>query len=177
MPSSRELIASEVLSGTAASVTFSSIPSNYNDLVLRVSVRHNGTGGNVWYIGAQFNTNTSTVYSETFLVSDMSSVIPASNSNETPFNIHAASMVQNNYTSNTFSNSEMYIPSYTSSQNKVWSSALVNENNASNYNYLGRNAGLWRSTDAINQIVLKPNGSVGSFVAGSTFYLYGVKNS
>jgi hypothetical protein len=171
------LINSQVLASSATSVTFSSIPSTYTDLVIRSSVRHNGTGGNVWFMGAQFNSVTTSVYSDTFLVSDMTSVIGTNSTNGTPFDAHVGSMVQNNYTANVFSNTEMYIPSYAGSTNKVWSAVFAGENDSANYNYLGNGAGLARTTEAITQILLKPNGSVGGFAAGSSFYLYGISNA
>jgi len=43
MPNTYTLISSNVLSSTAASVTFSSIPATFTDLVLRASIRGNGT--------------------------------------------------------------------------------------------------------------------------------------
>lgn len=171
------LINSNVLTSSQTSVTFSSIPATYTDLVLRASIRHNGTGGNVWFVGAQFNAVTGSVYSDTFLVTDGSSVIPTGNTNETAFGVHAGTQVQNNYTADTFSNTELYIPNYTSSLNKPWASHLISENNATTYNYLGFCAGLTRTTEAITDILIKPNGSVGGFTAGSSFYLYGIKNT
>lgn len=171
------LINSQVLASSATSVTFSSIPSTFTDLVIRSSARHNGTGGNIWYMGVQFNSVTTGLYSETFLVADMTNVIGTNNVNSLPFDVHAGNLVQNNYTANVFSNTEMYIPSYAGSTNKVWSAAFAGENDAANYNYIGYNAGLARTTEAITQIILKPNGSVGGFSAGSSFYLYGISKA
>ena len=171
------LISSNILSSSQTSVTFSSIPTTYTDLVLRSSVRHNGTGGNVWYFGAQFNSITGTVYSDTFLVTDSSSVIPTGSTNDNAFSVHAGTQVQNNYTADTFSNTELYIPNYRSSTDKPWSSHLINENNAGTYNYLGFCAGLTQTSQPITDILIKPNGSVGGFAAGSSFYLYGISST
>ena len=177
MANTYTLIEQNVLTSNQASVTFSSIPATFTDLVIRASVRHDGTGGNVWFIGAQFNTLTTSIYSDTFMVTDASSIIGTRTSNETPFGTHALTMNQNNYTANIFSNSEMYIPSYTSDKRKVFKTSLINSNYAQTFNYWGFGCGLVRTTEAINQILLKPNGAVGNFVTGSSFYLYGISNA
>ena len=81
----------------------------------------------------------------------------------------------NTATSNTFGTFEIYLPSYTASQNKPFSGFGVAETNATNTR-IGAVAGLYRSTTAISSVKLSlltgPN-----FVAGSSFYLYGIKNS
>lgn len=170
-------ISSNTLASAASSVTFSSIPSSYTDLILQYSVRHDGTGGNVWFFGAQFNSDTTSTYSDTYLVGTGATAIASRVSNGTPTDYHSGAMVTNNYTSNTFSNGELYIPSYTGSHNKSNSAFFAVENNATAANYYGFSANLWRGTSAISQIVLKPNGSVGNFAAGSSFYLYGISKS
>ncbi len=58
------LINSNVLSSTAATVTFSSIPATYTDLVVRFSVR--ATDASDWMI-VILNNITTTTYSETWL--------------------------------------------------------------------------------------------------------------
>ena len=75
-------------------------------------------------------------------------------------------------TSNTFATAEIYIPSYRVSQHKQISMDSATENNATTA-YRAVDAGLWRSTAAITSIEL--DGS--NFVSGSSFYLYGIKNS
>ena len=65
MPSSRILISSQTLGSSAASVTFSSIPATYTDLVLKVSVRSD-VAATADTLFMQFNSITSG-YSETNL--------------------------------------------------------------------------------------------------------------
>jgi hypothetical protein len=73
-------------------------------------------------------------------------------------------------TANTFSNGEIYIPNYTSSNFKSSSAEGVGENNATTA-YADLNANLWSSTAAITSITFVPDVS---FVQYSSFYLYGL---
>jgi hypothetical protein len=79
-------------------------------------------------------------------------------------------------TTNTFSNVEIYIPSYAAAQNKPFSSFAAEENNVSTPAYVQVQANLWSNTSAINEIKIF-NQSSYTYVSGSSFYLYGIKNS
>jgi hypothetical protein len=80
----------------------------------------------------------------------------------------------NTTTSSTFGNTEIYIPNYTSSNNKSVSIDVSRENNASTvdagYNQMW--AGLWSSTAAITSVQIATQGS--NFLVNSTFSLYGL---
>ena len=165
------LISSNTLSSSAASVTFSSIPSTYTDLVLKVSVRSDRANTQD-DVRITFN-STTTNYSYTYLRGSGSAAISGSSTTD-PWewfgNMDAA-----NATSNTFANGELYIPSYLASQNKPTSAIMAMEDNVSSPVYLTANANLWRNTAAITSITLALG--FGNFVSGSSFYLYGIKNS
>jgi hypothetical protein len=172
MPSTYTLISSNVLSSSAASVTFSAIPSTYTDLVLKCSVRLvTGSGSTIQDLIVKFN-GSSTNYSITQLTGDGSGAASGRISNTT--RILLSNVVDGDATSNTFGNIEVYFPSYTVSQNKPLSAFGASENNATLAG-LTATAGLWRDTSAINSIEL--SNAVANFVSGSYFYLYGIKNS
>ncbi len=173
MPSSRFLIASNTLGSSAASVTFSGIPATYTDLVLKVSARGSTAAVRLDCL-ARFN-STTTNYSETNLYASGTTV--TSNRDLWPGYAYLGNMNGANGTSNTFSNLELYIPSYTASQNKPASNYVVQENNSTTNNewYVQTAALLWRNTAAITSILIQPES--GNFVSGSTFWLYGLKNS
>ena len=63
------LISSNVLTTAKASVTFSSIPATYTDLVLRVSAR-DSSDTPISTLTMTFNSDTATNYSETVFVTD-----------------------------------------------------------------------------------------------------------
>jgi hypothetical protein len=175
MPSSRILIASNTLSTSAATVTFSGIPATYTDLVLRGSTRTSDTGAYLNYISFGFNGNTSSLYSATRLIGNSSTATSDRDTSATSFDMNGLSPTALT-TSNTFSSFEIYIPSYTASQNKPLGAFGVAENNSStaDQSRIQADAGLFRSTTAISSITLT---SGVNFVTGSSFYLYGVKSS
>jgi hypothetical protein len=173
MASSRFLISSQTLASSAASVTFSSIPATYTDLVIRCSVRTLASATDD-YCQINFNSDTSTLYSRTFLFGDGSAAYSQRGSNQGAiYNVYAFN--GDTSTANTFSNTEIYIPSYTASQSKPLSSSSVQENNTANsYDYIGAYANLYRSNTAISSIAIT---SSANLKTGSSFYLYGIKNS
>ena len=167
------LIASNTVgSGGVSSVTFSSIPATYTDLVVKVSARtdtSSSSAGQWLYVnfnGATTNNSTRILYG---IGSGGSGSI--SGSSPTPYAVYVN---PSDYTANTFSNGEIYISNYTSSNFKSYSVDSVNENNATVAG-MDLTAGLWSNTAAITSINLSPAG--GNFVQYSTFYLYGINNS
>lgn len=174
MANTYTLIASNTLSSSAASVTFSSIPGTYTDLVLRMSVR-TITNSSSEVVLLRFNSDTTGNYSFTFLTGDGSTAASSRGSNQTY--IYFSGTASGNGTSNTFSNAEIYIPSYTAAQNKSIGVFPVTENNAtSTTTKIEPTSGLWRNTAAISSISIL--GTVGAGLAtGSSFFLYGIKSS
>lgn len=170
MATTYTLISSNVLSSSAASVTFSSIPSTYTDLVLRISARSSETA-TITSIEVEFN-STASSYSITRLRGNGSAASSSRSSNQTQLTV--GTIPAASATSNTFGSIEVYIPSYTASQNKALGSFNVGENNATAAD-IYTHAGLWSNTAAISSIVLDLGGF--NFVSGSSFYLYGIKNS
>jgi hypothetical protein len=80
-------------------------------------------------------------------------------------------------TSDTFSNGELYFPNYSSTTiAKSWSSTSVTED-GSTYGVQYLVAGQNTSTAAISSLTFYAWQSFINFVAGSTFTLYGIKNS
>ena len=163
-------LAKTVLTGTQATITFSSIPSTYTDLLILVSCRSDRAASLVDTITWNFNSST-TNFSNTRLEGTGASAGSTFNTtNSSLLRVPATSV-----TSNTFNNAEIYIPNYTGSTNKPISTSFAYENNATTA-YVGANAGLWSNTAAITSITLGlvdgPN-----FVSGSRFDLYGIKNS
>jgi len=174
MPSTYTLISSNVLSSTAASVTFSAIPSTYTDLVVRLSLRDTGAGldGLYWLT---FNGSGGTAYSNTFLYGYGTGTGSGRAANQAGiYDLYG--LDGSTATANTYASSEIYIPSYTVAQNKPISQFGVPETNAASFsNGMGITAGLWRNTAAITSLTIQS--SITSFASTSSFYLYGIKNS
>ena len=173
MASTYTLISSNTLSSSAASVTFSSIPQTYTDLVLRMSVR--GDSASVYDIEQiQFNNDsTSGNYSFTLLWGSGSAATSGRGTNQSGHPTYYNN--GDTATSNSFGNGEIYIPSYTVAQNKPMSQFQVAETNAATER-MGLNANLWRNTAAISSIQITPYLGT-NMLSGSSFYLYGIKKS
>jgi len=151
------------LNASAASVVFSNIPqTGYTDLKWVASLR---ATDNIDYGTITLNGATTT-FSSRRVVGDGSLAASGNRSDNLIFGINPSGA-----TANTFANWELYMPNYTGSNAKSFSMDHVTENNASSA-VATLNAALWTGTAAVNQITLAPY--TGSFVANSTFSLYGL---
>ena len=121
----------------------------------------------------RFNSDSGANYSRTTLYGDGSSAA-SSNASGGSALIFPRSITGDTATANTFSNTEIYIPSYTVSQKKPISGFGVGENNSSSAS-MAANAGLWQGTAAITTIFIQSNGT--NLLSGSSFYLYGISNT
>ena len=173
MPSTYTLISSNVLSSSAASVTFSAIPSTYTDLVLRISTRTDYSGDYKNPIDITVN-GSSTGYSVTSVFGTGTSA----GSNRTSNRAYWSRSYSNSAltTSNTFNSLEVYFSSYAGSAYKVSSAFGATEINSATNNIVNAVANLWQDSAAISSITLVDE-SAANFVSGSSFYLYGIKNS
>jgi len=174
MANTYTLISSNVLTSNAASVTFSSIPATYTDLVLRFSARTDQSGSTWSQVRLTFNGSSAANYSYTYVIGNGASPSSGRDSNDAkivlPFGAAGASA-----TTDTFSNGEIYIPNYAGSTNKPVSGFTAHETNATTA-FITATAGLRSVTDAITSLTLFLD-STFQYVSGSSFYLYGVKNS
>ena len=168
MANTFELIASATVgAGGQADITFTAIPSTFTDLVIKLSARNSDAGADQVWISLNGST---TGFGNKLLYGNGSG-----SGQSTTINRYVANITTSGYTSNTFSNADIYIPNYAGSANKSISGDTVNENNASTA-YAVLAATSWSNTAAITSISLTPQ-SAGSFVQYSTAYLYGVKNA
>ena len=164
------LIESQVLGSSAASVTFSAIPATYTDLVLRASARGD-TAGVIMNVNLQFNGVSGTSYSYTHLQGSGSAASSGRDSSQP--SSYVGYVDSATATSNTFGSLEVYIPSYTASQSKPVSTISHQEDN-NTLGFVRAYATLFSNSAAISSITLT---TPSNFVANSSFYLYGIKNS
>lgn len=162
MPSTYEPIATQTLGSTASTVTFSSIPSTYTDLILVCNPTTNVTTGQMTI---RINGDTGTNYSRLILWGNGSAAGSASYANESYAYTGYYTTLYNIPTTNIF-----HINNYSnSSTNKT---ILGRSNNTSEA--VIESANLWRGTAAINSIQLGIS-VAGTYSVGSTFTLYGIK--
>lgn len=155
-------IATYTAPSAQAAYTFSSIPGTYTDLVLIMTTKlTSGADG----INMQFNGDTASNYSFTYLsgngssatsfrYSNTSNIKVAFNGYPTTADGHISIVQINNYSNAT-----------------TFKTAITRDNNANNGT--GAIVGLWRNANAITSVILTAVSS--TFTAGSTFTLYGIK--
>jgi len=153
--------------GGAASMTFSSIPDTYTDLVVKVSAM-NTVGLSVTTL--KFN-GSSSGYTYKALRGSGSA---AASFDQATWGSGAYIQTGYNINGTTPNSNEIYIPNYAGSTNKSVSIDGVQEANSSTaYSFLV--AALWSNTAAITSITLAPD--TDNFAQYSTASLYGISKS
>lgn len=172
MANTYTLIASNTLSSSAASVTFSSIPNTYTDLVLKISSRAANTGTSANFtLAVSMNGNSTNNHSYTVLRATGSTVNSFAGSSVTNINgVQSATAA----TANTFGSAEFYLPNYNSSTNKSVSFYSVAEDNTTSA-AIRATAGLYNNTSAITSLVVWSQSGY-DLDAGSSFFLYGIQS-
>ncbi len=175
MANTYTLIEAKTLTTTAASVTFTSIPQTYTDLLLKFSCRSTSTAGLDIYanLKIQFNSDTGNNYTGQLVFGLGSGSGGAGTYTSQAGNLFSYAN-GNVTTASTFSSGELYIPNYTSNNQKSSSVDCVVENNATS-GFVEVAAERWSGTSAITTIDVVS--LYGLHTSASTFYLYGIKNS
>jgi hypothetical protein len=163
MTSTEVAIASQTLGSAASSITFSSIPATYTDL----RVVWTGTSTvNTVSLFMRFNADTGTNYSNTLLYGDGSTAGSFRNTSITYGSLLPAGSIST--TVPTFATADIF--SYAGNTFKTWLDTGQDDRNGSGN--VSRSVGLWRSTSAITEVLLRP--SSGNFAIGTTATLYGI---
>jgi hypothetical protein len=175
-PTAFESIATQTVSGSAASVTFSSIPSTYQHLQIRCLAKANNYASNFpLRLEVQFNSDTGNNYfGGHILYGDGTSALASDFGTSDKVRVQAGLMNTANSNTASYAASIIDIHDYKSTtKNKTVRYFAGNEQNTSNTAYqsvLG--SGLWMSTAAISSITIAGEVTLGN---GSTFALYGIK--
>jgi hypothetical protein len=168
MANTYNLIEAKTLSSTTTTVSFTSIPATYTDLLFSISARSSrATQADNIYIG--FNSSTSNFTAKGLIGVGTSGTdnVSAQPRFIAPTNADAA-------TASTFGNVNLYIPNYTSSNYKSYFVDGVSEDNAG-VAFATLTAGLWSDAAAITSVEFTLQ--IANYLSGSTFYLYGIKKN
>ncbi len=172
-------LATVTLSATTTSVTFSGIPSGYKHLQIRGISRCNTTNTYPDLMMVQFNSDTTAAnyYSYHILTGDTSNASAYAAATTTIAGGMVGRTAGGSGVANTFSPFVIDILDYDSvNKFKTTRSLTGNEGQTSNLdNDITLVSSLWKSTSAVSSILLKVNNNTNSFVANSSFALYGVK--
>lgn len=152
-----EPIATTTLGSAQTSITFSSIPATYTDLVLVIS----GTISTNYGPNLQFNSDTGSNYSQTNLYGDGSSAFSGRESNGTVCYIGWLATSQ--------SNTIAHIMNYANTT--TYKTVLSKGGNGGSL--VVSRISMWRSTAAINSIKISLDGII-TLGSGTTATLYGI---
>ena len=153
-----EPIATQTLGSNTATVTFSSIPQTYTDLVLIAG----GTVASGTVDGViNFNSDTGNNYSRTYLYGNGTNALSGRNS--------SAGALLVFYWSTTVCNSIINIQNYANTT--TYKTVIGRNNHTGNSTYEG--VAIWQSTSAITRMDLTCGAT--SWATGSVFTLYGIK--
>jgi len=168
---SYESISTQVLGSDSASVTFSSIPSTYKHLQVRIFGQTNR--GTYSYDNAylRFNSDTATNYADHALYGTGSAA--SAQAGSTRDNLRLGNGFLGTSTGGTFGINIIDILDYADT-NKYKTVRVLGGEDANGSGQVGLASGLWRSTSAISTILFGPDSS-SLFKAGSSFALYGIK--
>lgn len=161
LPSTMTPIATQTLTSAAGTVTFSSISGAYRDLVLVID---GSLSTSDWTLGLQCNSDTSALYSATYITGNGTAASSGRASAET--------MALVGSMTNSQSNSIIQIQNYS---NTTTFKTFLGRGNAT-ANRVRAYVGLYRSTSAITALTLKLYGGGGgdTFSTGTVMSLYGI---
>jgi len=169
-PGDYELIASEILTGTEASVTFSNLgdySSTYKHLQIRVAARSTRSGESDDPLDVRFNSLTSSFFTHR-LTGNGSSV--ASEGLTSRSGMRLGFIPAANSTANSFGGAVIdVLDAYSTTKNKTFRSL----SGMTSANFISLHSGSHATTSSITEIKLLPQ--FGSFVSGSRFSLYGIR--
>lgn len=171
MTTNYKLIAKERLSSSATSITFSSIPSTYTDLLVVVSGRSDRASAYEDTCRVRFNSDSGANYTTRMLYSYNNSLgfeTAAAQTGIKATGSFAAALT----TTNVFGSASFYVTNYAGSAAKSLAATAVSEQSGTQ----GINCisvGLWSGTSAISSIQITPWFGT-NLVSGTSAYLYGI---
>ena len=160
-----DLIASNVLTSSASSVTFSSIPATYRDLVF--VAEWNVQSGFGTYVKVRFNSDSGTNYSLVEMKGDGASAVSTSSTGENGIFVGDYNAAP---TANQKFLTIQQIMDYSATDKHK--TVLERSNNASGV--VTGWAHRWASTSAITSLQILCVSAGQTFSAGNSFYLYGI---
>ena len=162
MATTYEPIATTTLASTSSSITLSSIPATYTDL--RIVVVGTTASSTTWYF--RFNGDTGANYGRTELQGTGASLLTSYGASTTEISWQ--------YTNNSASVPNFCSADVFSYAGSTFKSCLTTTSqDANGSGNVGINAGIWRSTSAINSVTVF--NTTTTFSVGTVVTIYGIK--
>jgi hypothetical protein len=166
-----EQIATAFGTGSSGVITFSSIPSSYRHLQIRVVNRSTRTGSTLTQQFLRFNGDTGSNYIAHNLTGNGSTVTSGTDSGTS--NITLITTTANNATSNSYGVQVIDILDYLGSKNKTIRSLAGVQDSVEPRNRIALFSGLWVNTAAVTSITI--HDALNNWTSQSRFSLYGIK--
>lgn len=162
-------IAEQVLNADAPSVTFSSIPSIYTDLVVKYDTRVNSTSAGELMLRCNGDSGNNYDYSWSFLSNFNLTGDHLTGQNS----LQGAVVTDNACDANAFGAGDITIPRYASRSHYLTTYGFGSRYFTGTFAYKMWTAGQWRSSAPVDTLLLY--GKRGDLRSGSRFALYGIK--
>ena len=175
VPGNFESIATVVGNDVATTITFSSIPSTYKQLQLRMFARYSGGSGATTLV-MRLNGDTASNYSNHRLLGNGTSVSAAGSTTDSAINLNGAGWIPD--TTYSYNGVAIFdiIDYESTTKTKTIRIHAGKEANRSETGLSIMASALWNSTSAVTSISLT-NAMGVAWAAGSTFALYGIKGN
>ena len=173
---SYESIATVTAAGSETTLSFTSIPSTYQHLQIRASVRTLRALAGTDSMTVRFNSDSGSNYAHHRLTGDGSTAAAGATAATTTASIINTATVCESSTANIFAANIIDIHDYASTTKNKTMRAFSggNGNTADTAFVMGLSSGLWVNTAAITSITF---GNSFGFKVGSVFSLYGIKGA
>lgn len=170
-PSSFESIATATGTGSSGTITFSSIPSTYKHLQVRLLLRGSATSTN-YSAKFQLNGDTGNNYAYHILLGDGTSVSATGSSSSGDMPIFRSASAS--YNTGVMGVAIADIIDYASTtKNKTVKVLTGVDNNSTTGGYISLNSGLWINTAAVNSLTITVGAN--TFTTATQVALYGIK--
>lgn len=162
------LISETVLGSSATSVTLSSIPSTYKDVIVELAFGLRFSADGTATVSYQFNSDTGSNYSMTEVSGNGTSAASTRNSSQTAITqvVNCSAGTADTVWQTQFVNLQSYA---NTSINKT---AIIRTNGITGNGAVRAAAGLWRSSAAISSVVISQNAT--QFYPGTVVRLWGI---
>lgn len=155
------------LAAASSSITFSSIPQNYCDLVLVAQTRNTAYAAPYNQYRIRVNGDTGANYNDVRMIGDGSGTGSAAATNATE---HTIFFTEPNSASNYGVTISQFMDYSAIDKHKT----ILSRNDAPSQSLTSAYAARWANTAAITSISIFPPPGYGSWATGSTFLLYGL---
>lgn len=171
-----DLLETQVLTGSAASVTFSSLStyaSTYKHLQIRMTARSDRAGTNESHFYLRFNADSGANYRHHYLTGTGSTVASGDPTSSFPngvfsfFGVTAATSATNNFGASVLD----ILDPFETTKNKT----VRILNGSTDLNRIALGSGAWFNTSATSSLAI--HSVYGNFITGSRFSLYGIKGA